>query len=107
MLMIDTDYFIYNLIDVTIMCNAGHAYDIAKRSMDAGASGATIGYLKQYFSEECKPEKMSSAREACTICIPDSKLDEVIGVLEEHGAFDESVSSELLIRKSPKAYTYA
>jgi hypothetical protein len=107
MLMIDSDYFIYNLIDITIICNEGYGYTIANQAMDMGASGATICRSKQYFLEGSKPEKMSPAREACTICIPDTKVDEFIQGMENSGAFDEQTSSELLIRKSPKAYTYS
>ncbi len=107
MLMIDTDYFIYNLIDISILCNEGHGYNIANQAMSMGSSGATICRLKQYFSEESKPENMSSAREACTICVPENKVDAFIEGLEKSGAFDVRASSELLIRKSPKAYTYS
>ena len=107
MLMIETKFFIYSLIDITIICNEGSGYDIVKQAMNAGASGATICRLKQYFSDGTRPGKMSSAREACTICISDNKLDDFIMILEKSGAFDDHASSELLIRKIPKAYTYS
>lgn len=107
MLSIDHDYFLYNLVDVTILCNEGTGYNIVKQAMNSGVSGATICRLKQYFLDDFKPEKMSSAREACTICIPDKNLDDFLEVLEKNGAFDDRASSEVLIRKSPKAYTYS
>ena len=107
MLMIDADYFIYDLVDITILCNEGYGYTIANQAMSMGASGATICRLKQYFLDEVKPEKMSSAREACTICVPGNKIDEFLEGFEKNGAFDDTTSSEVLIRKSPKAYTYS
>lgn len=107
MLMIDTQYFISDLIDITILCNEGYGYSISKEAMNNGASGATISRMKQFFLDGVKPEKMSVAREACTICIPEKNLDGFVNFLQEYGAFDEAASSELIVRRSPKAYTYS
>ncbi len=107
MLMIDSQYFISNLVDINVLCNEGYGYSISKEAMNNGASGATISHMKQYFLDDSKPEKMSAAREACTICIAEHNLDGFIRFLEDYGAFDEAASSELIVRRSPKAYTYS
>jgi hypothetical protein len=50
---------------------------------------------------------MSSAREACNMCIAEGQLEKTIRLLKEAGALEEKARGEMLVRSSPKAYTYS
>jgi hypothetical protein len=50
---------------------------------------------------------MSSAREACNMCIAETQVERIIQALEEAGVFAENASGEIVLRPSPKAYTYS
>jgi nitrogen regulatory protein PII len=107
MLDIDSTYFLLNLKDLTLLCNEGTGQDLVKQAMKAGAGGATISRLKHHCPPELKPKGMSSAREACNMCIAEAQIDKIIHALEEAEVFDEKASGEIVIRNSPKAYTYS
>jgi len=106
-LMVDSRFYLKNLADVILICNEGTGKFFAKEAMKAGTSGATISRLKHYCPQDLKPKGMSSAREACNMCIPEGQLERVTRILEEAGVFEEAASGELLIRGSPSAYTYS
>ncbi len=101
------DYFLLDLLDLSVVCNEGTGKELVKCSMKAGAGGATISRMKQIFDQSSRVKGMSSAREVCDICIAESMLDKVVSALEESGLFQEEASGEIWIRRAPKAYTYS
>lgn len=103
---IDPAYFLMNLLDVALICNEGTGHELVKQAMRAGAGGATIGKLKHHCHHASKPKGMSSAREACNLCISSSQLEPILKALDEAGAFDERACGEIVIRHAPKAFTY-
>ena len=107
MLEIDSKYFLQNLLELTLICNEGAGRDLVKEAMRAGVGGATMGKLKYHCPQGMKPRGMSSAREACSMCVAESQADRIIHALEKANAFKESASGEIVIRNSPKAYTYS
>jgi len=107
MLKIDSRYFLSNLRDLTLLCNEGSGPELVKQAMRAGAGGATISRWKYHCPQELKPKGLSSAREACNMCIAGAQVERITQALEEAGAFEERASSEIMIRNAPKAYTYS
>jgi len=103
---IDERYFIPDLLDLTLICNEGSGHELVKQAMAAGAGGATIGKLKHHCHQGSKPRGMSSAREACSMCIAPSQREPICQALKQAGAFDERASGEVLIRPAPRAFTY-
>ncbi len=103
---VDPRHFLGDLLDLSVVCNEGSGKDLVKAAMRAGAGGATISRMKQFFEHASRPKGMSSAREVCDICVNKNMLGEVLGALEESGLFQEEASGEVWIRKALKAYTY-
>lgn len=103
---VNPNYFLPDLVDMLVVCNEGTGKDLVKSAMKAGAGGATISRMKQFFEQGFRPEGMSSAREVCDICVSQELMLDVVAALEEGGLFQEEASGEIWIRKVPKAYTY-
>jgi nitrogen regulatory protein PII len=103
---VDPSYLLLDLADISVICNEGTGQGLMKCAMRAGAGGATISRTKCLSASGSLPKGMSSAREVCNTCVPRSRLEEVIGALEEGNVFGEEASGEILIRRAPKAYTY-
>lgn len=103
---VDPSYLLVDLADIAVICNEGTGQRLVKCAMRAGAGGATISLTKCLSASGSLPRGMSSAREICDMCVPYSRLEEVIGALEEGNVFGEEASGEILIRRAPKAYTY-
>lgn len=104
---VNPEYFLLDLLDMMVVCNEGTGKDLVKSAMKAGAGGATISRMKQFFDEGSRPKGMSSAREVCDICVAKGLLEDVICALEEGGLLKEEASGEIWIRRVPKAYTYS
>jgi hypothetical protein len=80
---------------------------MVRRAMGAGAGGATISRIRHHCPPDVRPKGMSSAREACNICIAPERVVDVTRAMEEAGAFEEDASGEIVIREAPKTYTYS
>jgi hypothetical protein len=107
LLTIDPHYLFLNMVDVTVLCNEGTGQLLVKHAMQAGAGGATISRVRYHCPQELRPKGMSSAREACNMCIAQGRVVDVTRALEEAGALGEEASGEIVIREAPKAYTYS
>lgn len=107
LVQVNPDYFLADLLDLWVVCNEGTGKDLVKSAMRAGAGGATISRMKQFFEQDSRPKGMSSAREVCDICVAQDLLEDVVSALEKGGLFQEEASGEIWLRKAPKAYTYS
>lgn len=107
LVQVNPDYFLLDLLDLSVVCNEGTGKDLVKWAMKAGAGGATISRMKQFFEQGSRPKGVSSAREVCDICVAQDLMEDVISALEEGGLFQEEASGEIWLRKAPKAYTYS
>lgn len=98
--------FIRNLMDLTLLCDAGTAAELVETAMDAGAGGATMFSLNRIFTSESPLSEVSPVRDACSMGIPEEKTEAVINALEEAGAFTERCHGEIHLRQSLRAFTY-
>lgn len=103
---VNPDYFLLDLVDLLVVCNEGTGKDLVKSAMRAGAGGATISRMKQFFEQGSRPKGMSSAREVCDICVNQDLLERMVSALVEGGLLQEEASGEIWLRKALKAYTY-
>jgi len=106
LVQVDPNYMLLDLTDLVVICNEGKGQDLVRRAMRAGAGGATISRTKYLMAEGSKPKGMSSAREMCDMCIPQSRVEDVTRALEAGGLFGDEASGEIMIRRATKAYTY-
>ncbi|MCC5815100.1 MAG: hypothetical protein JJT78_10115, partial [Leptospira sp.] len=100
----------FNGIDIHFFCNEGYGLEIIKELRKVGVTGSTMRNPKlvcQSMTEETElPYKISPAREACNMLVPDESLDEILEHLENLGAFGDRIQGMLYTTKIPKAFTY-
>lgn len=98
--------YLKDLVNFTLICNEGHAMDLIKAAMDAGAGGATISKLKYRSAKKSESKKISPAREISEMIISENQIERVVKALEESGALDENTHGQMFYSPVPKAYTY-
>lgn len=94
-----------NLVNVTLNCNEGHAERLAATAIKAGAGGATITKAK-LFSPSGTQFSASPAREVVDLGLGPDKLDRLVAMLREGGAFDAETACLVETKPLPIAYTY-
>jgi hypothetical protein len=89
--------FIYNLVNLTLVCNEGNATDLVRAAMAAGASGATIVKLSHARFDEAV-SAVSPAREMTELIIGEDQVEDIAEVLVAAGLFDANTGG-VLVRK--------
>jgi len=98
--------YIRNLVDLTLLCDAGTGIKLVETSMAAGAGGATMYNVKHFRGADSALSEIPLAREACSMVIPESTVSAVIAALRDAGAFTERCHGQVHIRQTSKAFTY-
>jgi len=105
---IDRRYF--RGVDIHFYCNEGYGLDIIRALRKVGVTGSTMRNPKlicntSHPSDEF-PYKISPAREACNMLVPENSLEEIIEYLEKLGAFGDRIQGMAFTTKIPRAFTY-
>lgn len=104
----DRKYF--HGVDIHFFCNEGYGLEIIRELRKVGVTGSTMRnpklVCKSMPNMENTGYKISPAREACNMIVPQESLEEIIEFLEEMGAFGEKIQGMLYTTKIPKAFTY-
>ncbi len=95
--------FLSGLTDLTVLCNDGRGTDLVKAAMAVGASGATVGKTKRV---TFAGEKVSPAREMCSMIVGEKNVPAILEALEKAGLYGEGTWGEILLKPVPKAFTY-
>lgn len=99
--------YMRGLVDLTLLCQEGRAFELSKVAMAAGASGATLSRLRRPAPADTPAGKVvSPAREKLTMILPAYLADPVAGALFGAGICDEATAGEIFARPCPEAYTY-
>lgn len=98
--------YIRNLVDLTLLCDAGTGMKLVEASMAAGAGGATMSNAKHILTVDSPVSEVPLAREVCSMVIPESALDAVVAALREAGAFTDRCHGQVHVRRTSKAFTY-
>jgi hypothetical protein len=98
--------YIRNLVDLTLVCDAGTGMKLVEASMAAGAGGATMYNVKNVHSADPNLPEVPLARDACSMVIPESATNAVVEALREAGAFTDRCHGQAHIRQTTKAFTY-
>lgn len=98
--------YIRNLVDLTLLCDAGTGMKLVEASIAAGAGGGTIYKVKNVRSADPTLAEVPLARDACSMVIQESALNAVVDALREAGAFTERCHGQVHIRQTSKAFTY-
>lgn len=94
------------LLDLTLVCDEGRGEDLVKAAMNVGAAGATISKLKHVCPQDSPLNKVSLARESCSMIVSEQQLPAICEALEKAGAYDDKTHGQLFHRPAPKACTY-
>ncbi|MCF8078401.1 MAG: hypothetical protein K9K88_03885 [Desulfobacterales bacterium] len=98
--------YIRNLVDLTLLCDAGTGIKLVEASMAAGAGGATMCHAKHIRSADSPLSDIPLARDACSMVVPESTVFAVVAALREAGAFTDRCHGQVHIRQTSKAFTY-
>ncbi|HSA34842.1 MAG TPA: hypothetical protein P5077_14035 [bacterium] len=99
--------YMRGLVDLTLLCQEGRAFELSKVAMGAGASGATLSRLRRPVPDDTPPGKVvSPAREKLTMILPAALADPVAAALFGAGICDEGTAGEIFLRPCPEAHTY-
>lgn len=79
--------YLSDLVNMTIICNEGHAEDLVRAAMNAGAGGATISRL-QYRGPAVG--SITPAREMSDLVVSASAVDKIQNAMDEAGLFKEA-----------------
>ncbi|MGI6394256.1 MAG: hypothetical protein ACOX2F_05945 [bacterium] len=98
--------FLKNLENITLICDDTKAKEMLDKAMCAGATGATLSKSKRnVFSKKIDGHTARSV-EMADMVIPSSLKTEIVQSLIDAGFFDEGVNGQIMIRKSPLAFSY-
>lgn len=99
--------YMRGLVDLTLLCQEGRAFELSKVAMGAGASGATLSRLRRPAPADTPSGKVvSPAREKLTMILPAGLAEPVTEALFGAGICDEGTAGEIFVRPCPEAYTY-
>lgn len=98
--------YIRNLVDLTLVCDAGAGMRLVEVAMAAGAGGATLYNMKNIRSTDAIHSEIPLARDACSMVIPESAVNAVVDSLREAGAFTDRCHGQVHVRQTSKAFTY-
>lgn len=98
-------------IDIHFYCNEGYGLEIIQALRKVGVSGSTMRNPKLVCKSQTEPQsntsfRVSPAREACNMLVPESSVPEVLQELENLGAFGERIQGMVYTTRIPKAFTY-
>lgn len=99
----------FNGVDIHFFCNEGYGLEIIQELRKVGVTGSTMRNPKLICkSQEAEnlPFRISPAREACNMLVPESSVPEILDELERLGAFGSVIQGMLYTTHIPKAYTY-
>lgn len=98
--------YLYDLSDLTLLCDEGRGEDLVRAAMDAGAAGATIGRQKHICPPHSPWSRLSPARECCNMIVSREQVPAIGAALKRAGAFDDDTHGQVYRRPVPKAFTY-
>ncbi len=98
--------YLRNLVDMVLLCDGGMGMELVKAAMTAGAGGATISSVRHIRGTNSTMSDMPTARDLCSMVIPERIKDAVIDVLEASGAFTDRCHGQVHFRRISKAFTY-
>lgn len=98
--------YLENLVELELVVDEGRGDDLVKVAMSKGAAGATISKIKHISFIESTSDKVSPAREMCSMIISDEQVENIVDALESASAFDNATHGQILLRPVPKACTY-
>ncbi len=96
--------YIYDLVNLTLICNEGTAIDLVRAAMTAGASGATIVKLSHARFDGAE-SAVSPAREMTELIINQDQVDGIAGALVEAELLGEDAAGVLALKPVSVACT--
>jgi hypothetical protein len=96
--------YIYDLVNLTLICNEGRASDLVRVALAAGASGATLVKLR-HARFDGGDSTVSPAREMTELILDQEAVEEIAGALEEAGLFEEDAAGLLALKPVSVACT--
>ena len=96
---------IYDLANLTLICNEGRANDLVRAAMVAGANGATIIKLSHARIDEAE-SIISPAREMTELIIKKEAIEDVAKAIEDEGVFDQDTVGLLALKPVTVACTH-
>ena len=96
--------YIYDLVNLTLICNEGRATDLGRAAMAAGASGATIVKLS-YARFDGAESKVSPARETTELIIGQDQVGPVAEALTAAGLFDDDTAGVMALKPVSAAFS--
>ncbi|MFH0920440.1 MAG: hypothetical protein V1913_08755 [Fibrobacterota bacterium] len=98
--------YLTDLTDLTLICNEGHAMDLVKAAMAAGAAGATVSKLKYLALADAPECKISPAREKAEMIVGAGQVDAITDALIKAGALSDDKCGQVYLSPVPCACTY-
>jgi nitrogen regulatory protein PII len=100
-----TRNYLYDLVNLTLICNEGRAIDMVRAAMTVGGSGATISKLNYARSDKAK-SSLSPAREMSELIVGSNVVDAIVNAMVSEGVFDSETAGSIILKSVKTACTY-
>lgn len=98
-------HYLYDLVNLTLICNEGRGERLVETAIAAGAGGATISKW-QYLRFDSTASDVSPARNETELIIDRKTVDPVIEALQSEGVFEPESAGVLLLKPVNLACTH-
>ena len=89
--------YLYDLVNLTLICNEGRAGDLVRAAMAAGAGGATLSKLSHTRTDGAA-SPVSPAREMSELVIGKGAVEAIVGAMEAEGVFDQETAGFIALK---------
>lgn len=97
-------------IDIHLTCNEGYCLELIQKLRKLGVTGSTMRnprlVCQSQPEEKDLPYKLSPAREACNMLVPESSVTEIVEYLQDLGTFGDKIQGMVYATHIPRAFTY-
>ncbi len=104
--MVKERRYLHNLVNMTLVCDEGYAWDLTAAAMSSGAAGATISKMRHIAMGDNTSHAISPAREVSEMVVSKNQVEPIVTALVESGAFGDNAHGLLLAAPVDRACTY-